>query len=120
MEFIHDGMIEDRDIFLTAPDEFIWLIHHAECVLTDPFHASVFSVIFEKSFLVYQRIAAEKDNDMSSRIDTLLSKFNLLECRDNIDNPSKLPFKPDYSNVDSQLEIERKKAIDFLKKALED
>ena len=120
MEFIHDGMIEDRDIFLTAPDEFIWLIHHAECVLTDSFHASAFSVIFKKSFLVYQRIAAEKGNDMSSRIDTLLSKFNLLECRDNIDSPTKLPFKPDYSNVDSQLEIERKKAIDFLKKALED
>ena len=68
---------------------------------------------------MYQRIAAEKDNDMSSRIDTLLSKFNLLECRDNIDNPTKLPFKPDYSAVDSQLETERKKAINFLKYALE-
>lgn len=120
LEFIRDDMIEDRDIFLTAPDEFIWLIHHAECVLTDSFHASAFSVIFKKSFLVYQRIATEKGNDMSSRIDTLLSRFNLLDCRDNIDNPTKLPFKPDYSNVDSQLEIERKKAIDFLKKALED
>lgn len=119
IEFIQDGLIEDRDVFLTTPDEFIWLIHHAEYVLTDSFHASVFSIIFQKSFLVYQRIAAEKDNDMSSRIDTLLSKFNLLECRDNIDNPTKLPFKPDYSAVDSQLETERKKAINFLKYALE-
>ena len=120
IEFIRDDSIEDQDVFLTTPDEFVWLIHHAKYVLTDSFHASVFSIIFKKPFLVYERIATEKGNDMSSRIDTLLSKFNLQECRDNIDNPTKIPVKPDYSAVNRQLEIERKKAIDFLKKALED
>lgn len=119
-EALNDGDIIDKNVYNTAPDEFIWLIHHADCVLTDSFHASAFSIIFEKPFLVYERIAVEKDNDMSSRIDTLLSKFDLLECRDNIDNPTKIPVKLDYSAVNRQLEIERKKAIDFLKKALED
>lgn len=120
IEFIHDDLIENKDVFLTTPDEFVWLIHHAKYVLTDSFHASVFSIIFKKPFLVYERIATEKDNDMSSRIDTLLSKFNLQECRDNIDNPIKIPVKPDYDGVEKQLETERMKAIDFFKKVLED
>lgn len=118
-EFICDDSIENKGVYLTTPDEFVWLIHHAKFVLTDSFHASVFSIIFKKPFLVYERIAVEKDNDMSSRIDTLLSKFDLLECRDNIDNPTKKPLKPDYDEVDKLLDVEREKAINFLKKALE-
>ncbi len=48
-----DKAIEDIDIFSTAPDEFVWLIQNAECILTDSFHACVFSIIFGKTFVAY-------------------------------------------------------------------
>lgn len=118
IEFLRDSQISNGDIFCTTPDEFVWLIHHAECVLTDSFHASVFSIIFEKPFLVFERIAAEKDNDMGSRIDTLLGKFRLNDCKDDIENPTKVPLNHDYSEGYKQLEKERKKAMFFLKKKL--
>lgn len=35
-----------------GPIEFIWLIKNAEYVITSSFHASVFSIIFEKDFCV--------------------------------------------------------------------
>ena len=62
----------------------------------------------------------EKNNNMGSRIDTLLSKFNLDDCRDDLESPTRIPAVHDYTEGYKQLEIERKKAIDFLKKALED
>jgi Polysaccharide pyruvyl transferase. len=62
-EFIHD------------PAEFIWLIHHAVKIYTDSFHGSIFSLIFSKSFIVYERLGREINT--GSRIETLLSKFDL-------------------------------------------
>ena len=38
-----------------SPENGIWLIKNAEYVITDSFHATVFSVIFSKKFLVAKR-----------------------------------------------------------------
>ena len=38
-----------------SPENWIWLIKNAEYVITDSFHATVFSVIFSKKFLVAKR-----------------------------------------------------------------
>ena len=42
------------------------------------------------------------------------------DCRDDLESPTRIPAVHDYTEGYKQLEIERKKAIDFLKKALED
>ncbi len=117
IEFKNDSQVENKAVFCTSPDEFIWLVHHAECVFTDSFHASVFSIIFKKPFLVYERVAAEMNNDMSSRIDTLLNKFDLMECKDNIYNPRKKPVIYENCGIDKVIEWEKKVADEFLKKA---
>lgn len=59
---------------LITPDNFIWLVHNAEYVFTDSFHASVFSIIYNKRFLVFRR----KENGMEGmfdRIQTLMDIF---------------------------------------------
>lgn len=38
-----------------GPSEFIYLIHHAELILTDSYHALIFSYIFEKNVRVLTR-----------------------------------------------------------------
>ena len=57
------------------PAEFIWLIKNAECICTDSFHASVFSILFHKNFFIFDR----KDNhaDQNTRFYTLLSKCKI-------------------------------------------
>ena len=52
-----------------GPDEFLSYIFNAEFVLTNSFHGTAFSIIFEKQFYSYYK----KD----SRIDNLLTKLNL-------------------------------------------
>lgn len=58
-----------------GPGEFIYLIAHASLVMTDSFHACVFSFLFERPFKVYPREGGEEC--MISRINTLLGTFRL-------------------------------------------
>ncbi len=60
-----------EDLFPTGPVEFLNLILHAEFVLTDSFHAAVFSIIFNKNFRVFERSMGK--HNMNSRLETLLN-----------------------------------------------
>ncbi|MBE7056237.1 MAG: polysaccharide pyruvyl transferase family protein [Ruminococcaceae bacterium] len=72
----------DYQLFEIDPKDFISLIKNAECVLTDSFHASVFSCIYEKKFFVFERT---DHKGMSSRISTLVDLFGCYNqfCDDN-------------------------------------
>lgn len=101
----------------TGPIEFLYLIDNADLVITDSFHASVFSFIFNKPFVVYDRNL--DGPNMNSRLETLLSKFHLERKYAGSGLPNDI-WEHDYTEGYKQLEIEREKAINFLKKALED
>ena len=68
--------IRDRgsEHYLTGPVEFLYLIDNADLVCTDSFHGSAFSLIFNTSFRVFNRIDSYKN--MSSRLSTLLDTFD--------------------------------------------
>ena len=67
---------QDMEHFSDAPDEFLWLIDHCTSFVTDSFHGTVFSLIFRKPFQVIERVANEENNNMNSRLTTLLGIFN--------------------------------------------
>ena len=98
-----------------GPAEFLYLIHHAELILTDSFHASVFSILFHKRFITFKRPGI----DMSSRI---VSLANMIGAEDRLDRNNNMDCSDqvDYTTVDQLIDSERKQSIDFLKKALED
>lgn len=99
------------------PCEFIYMISHAKCILTDSFHASVFSFIFGISFYVYERIDNEKN--MLSRFDTFLKKFNL-QNHYRLNN-KKINIEPcDFTEGYELLKLEKEKVKNFLKKALDE
>ena len=101
-----------------GPSEFLYLIRHADLVITDSFHGTVFSIIFNRPFLICKRREKATNNDMYSRIETLLSKFGLEEqTYDGKIDESKLSI--DYTKVNEILKKEQKKSLDFLKKALD-
>lgn len=73
--------LEDKrfsDYYLTGPAEFIYLIEHAELVLTDSFHCTVFSIIFHKDFFVFKREDKSVKN-MFTRLENLLDKLGYLD-----------------------------------------
>ena len=96
-----------------GPMEFLYLIDHAEYILTNSFHACVFSVIFHKRFLVFERF----DLDMGSRIDTLLKNFSLENCR-YVENYDVQNVEIDYEQVEKKLRVAQEKSWSFLKRAL--
>lgn len=119
VEFIERNSIENEDVFCTSPDEFLWLVYNSKAVLTDSFHASVFSLLFHKPFCVFERKATEKGNNMGSRIDTLLGYFGLECMKDDINAPTKIPQLYDGNMVDECLNARREESLGFLKQALD-
>lgn len=108
---------KNSSFFLTGPSEFLWLEKNAYLICTDSFHSSVFAFLFDKPFVIFDR--DDNMKNMSSRLETLLSKFKLKNRKFNgkeinIDN-----LNHNYSEAYEILKNERKKSEDFLKKALE-
>ena len=63
------------ELYAINPCEFVGLIANADYVLTDSFHGAAFSIIYNRKFIVFNRIANMES--MSSRIQTLLNTFSL-------------------------------------------
>lgn len=107
---------ENLNLFLMNPGELLYMIANAKLILTDSFHACVFSFIYEKPFLVFQR---EKDEPgMFSRLETLLNMFQL-ERKAFISKNRTDIFENDYSTGKIVLQKERKKAVSFLQKSMQ-
>ena len=117
-EFLQDIQIENPAMFVSSPDEFVWLMDHAECILTDSFHATVFAILFHRPFCTFERVAAEKGNDMGSRIKTLLEMFHLTQYYGNLEHPDTSPGLYDTNNVEKILNDNRKISLNFLSSAL--
>ena len=110
--------INEEKYYTYGPSEFLYLFDNAELVLTDSFHACVFSIIYNKSFFVFDRNQKGLKN-MNSRVDTLLEIFKSQERKVNSLQDIKDIFVCDYSNTYEILNVKKKESLDFLKNALD-
>lgn len=97
-----------------GPCEFISYIDKAELVLTDSFHASLFSIILSTPFYVYQRTDSNGSKQIS-RVHNLLEKFRM-QNRLIANMPATEEPSWDYTDICKVLEGERKKTDLFMKK----
>lgn len=94
------------------PSEFVWLISNSKFVITDSFHATVFSVIFKKKFIIVPRL--DQKNNMNSRFDSLLEMFEIENAIYNKDFGIEQNLKVDYKKVKQILDCEKKKFCEFI------
>ena len=106
---------EQSPFYQTGPSEFLYLEKNAFLICTDSFHSSVFAILYDRPFIVFDR--EDKEAKMSSRIETLINKFNLKNRKfegkiieENLEH--------DYTEAYKILEKEREKANKFLEKCL--
>ncbi|MCI8485618.1 MAG: polysaccharide pyruvyl transferase family protein [Clostridia bacterium] len=112
------NILDKQSLFYkTGPSEFLYLEKNAFMVCTDSFHSSVFSIIYNTPFIVFDR-HQKGVVSMNSRIDTLLSKFKLESRRFKGEITTDL-LQCDYTEAKKILEKEKEKSINFLKRALE-
>lgn len=119
LDIINLNDVSDTKEYEYGPSEFLSIIKESRLVITDSFHACIFSIIFKKPFLVLNRVDNKMPN-MFSRINTLLATLKL----DNrsvtkIINVDDL-FNIDYEKCYKILEIEKKRSIEFLNKSIND
>lgn len=92
------------ELYSTAgPEEFLGLIKEAQLVVTNSFHATVFSIIFNKNFYTVLN-----ENGLNSRMTDLATKLRLSHRM--FDNKSELPtltnLNIDYQEVNNRLDKE--------------
>ena len=108
--------------YISGPQDYISLIKNAELVCTDSFHSSVFPILYDVPFIVFDRYESNpitnSKNKMNSRIETLLKKFKLEDRKFN-GILNKDSFNHNYEKAYKILEEERIKAKRFLMKALD-
>lgn len=62
--------------YIIDPSEFLYLIEHANLVLTDSFHAMIFAINFHVPFFIFQR-GNENEENLFTRIECVLERFGL-------------------------------------------
>ena len=96
-------------VYDADPGQFLWLLDHAQMVVTSSFHGAAMSVIFEKPF------AAVIDPGSPSRIAGLVEVLGIT-CA-NLED-LKAGNCPDYGSVAQRISRERTLGMDYLRNTL--
>ncbi len=111
------NLLDKNDPFyISGPSEFLWLEKNAFLICTDSFHSSVFAIIYNRPFVIFDR--EDQEQNMSSRLETLISKFHLKDRKYNEKSITDNNLNHDYSDAYKILEKEKEKSNVFLRKAL--
>lgn len=94
-----------------GPKEFVSLIYNAECVISNSFHATAFSIILQKDFYVFNR-----SWKINTRMRDLVAAFGLRE-RLIEKKPNKLD-KINWQQIDKIYNEKVKKSKEFIDKFL--
>ena len=94
-------------------ERFLALIRNAEYVVADSFHATAFSIIFERPFVTITPEVA------SSRISSILNLLDIAERNIQAFNDTSIMESPiDYQDVKERLKQEQFRSIEFLKRVI--
>lgn len=106
-----------NSIFYTCgPQHFLNLEKNAFLICTDSFHSAVFSFLFNRPFIVFDRENTKMN--MNARMEMFLSKFGLQQRRYIVNQNLDKYLNWDYSEGYIRLEQERELARQFLLHAL--
>ncbi len=101
------------NFYASGPEDFIYLIKNAEFIVTNSFHATVFSIIYEKEFF------SIPFKNRTDRVTELLNKLNI---KDRIivsyDDYKKINKTINYNSVKETLNLLKKESLKYLEDSL--
>ncbi len=109
--------IKNRAFFVPTPEEWLRLLMDAEYVVTNSFHATAFSVLFNKTFYCVMRD--------KRRIGTRVRLYDFVEdlglsCQIYAEIPDAISLTPpDFTRTNGVLEGHRRESMRFLRENLE-
>ena len=100
-----------------TPEKWLGLLHDAEYVVTNSFHATAFSVLFHKKFFTV--VNGDKAKGINVRMNDFLTALGL-EDRIFSSMPEQLDLSEiDYTEADKRIEKMREESLAFLRENLE-
>jgi len=117
--YINDGLrkkIKATYVGGIGPQMFVGLFQRAKYIVTNSFHGTVFSIIFNKPFFI-EILPSAKGN---SRLKNILDTFDL-ESRQIINGKNDNIFNQiDYVELNKILELKRQQSLEYMKRILEE
>ena len=107
--------IREIHVSVKGPNEFLYLFSHADYVITDSFHGTAFSLIFQKPFIT----CIQNRYSIDSRITDLLDEVGGINHAVVYNKKETIPFQSSDLNVVKELERYRKHSLDWLIKYIE-
>lgn len=104
----------DEGVLDDDPRDFLARIKNADCVITDSFHCTLFSILFHKEFYVLPKAC-----DTSSQSTRVIDLLDLCGMGDRMSERSFLPNGLDFDFSDDAIDSMRRMSLDYLKSALE-
>lgn len=115
-----DFSFGDEQLYNVGPVEFLNLIRGADYVCTDSFHGTVFSLLYHKKFITFNRTANDDKQTRNSRIDSLFELLSLQDrrYREGISLTDQIQLDINYTDIEHTLEELRNISWDFLQNAI--
>lgn len=113
------GVQRCADSFIDcSPFEVLAYFQHAEAVITDTFHGTIFSIITKRKFAAIIQKSVENSYGNEEKLKDLLERTGLHDrIAENLNDIEKVLERAiDYTAVDKIIDAERMKAVDYLKK----
>lgn len=106
----------NRNFGSAGPKEFLSLIYHCDAFVSNSFHGTAFSILFNKPVFVFNR----HRHKVNSRMESLMTLFGLNECilTDKTKYTSAIETSFDFKEINRTLEKELSKSKRFIEKLL--
>lgn len=114
-----DETFGDYAPYDVGPEEFLKFLRGAQYVCSDSFHGSVFSIIYKKKFVTFNRYDEQSRHSKNSRIDTLCKNLGLEERRFNGNLIEAMQHDIDYDAVNTKLLVLKAESEAYLDKAFD-
>lgn len=98
----------NKALYDVGVQEFLWLVDHADAVITSSFHGLAFSTIFEK------KVSVVINPDMSSRLNHLMNLLGIENCL----IEQVIDSHQDYELINSRIGREQERSLAYLKEIL--
>ena len=106
----------DKNLMKAGPKEFVSMIYYCKAFISNSFHGTAFSIIFNKPVFVFNR----RRHKVNSRMESLMTLFNLKNCILNTTEEweNAYSFKFDYDQINNIKQRELAKSKEYLDKLL--
>lgn len=101
----------DKNFNGAGPIEFLTMIYHCDAFISNSFHGTAFSIIFNKPVFVFNR----HRHKVNSRMESLMTIFQLKECIE--PDSSQIKYINnyfDFKKINQILDSERNKSLNFI------